>query len=370
MGVIKAFSGALGGTFADQWKDIITAAPFDEHVIVSPGVLKSTNKGRGSNLSGSEGIITNGSKIYVPENTTAVIFNQSGIETFILEPGGFVYQNGQSSVFNGDGVGKSIFGQVKDRFAYGGISSDNKQISFINHREIRSIKFGTRGAQVYNDLYYGADLEIYAYGTFTVQVVNPMLLIRNFVPPNVYYYTMDDPNVRGQFISEFLQSFNTALNSLSSQFRISQLPAQSNSIAQTIINDEYNAGTWEKRFGIRIIQVAIENIEFSDESKKLVNQFSSNRMNVRAYEGVSQRASDMAAQQKIAQGIQDNGFGNGVGMILGMNMAQSLGTKAEQKPKLSFDEQIAALKELKSLLDSGILTQEEFDVKKKEIMGL
>lgn len=31
MSIIKAFSGAISGTIADQWKDLITAAPFDEH---------------------------------------------------------------------------------------------------------------------------------------------------------------------------------------------------------------------------------------------------------------------------------------------------------------------------------------------------
>ncbi len=48
-----------------------------------PGVLKDEDNGRGSNGRGSEGVITNGSKIYVPENTAAFIFNQSGIENII-----------------------------------------------------------------------------------------------------------------------------------------------------------------------------------------------------------------------------------------------------------------------------------------------
>lgn len=30
MAIFKAFSGAIGGTFADLWKDVITAGPFDE----------------------------------------------------------------------------------------------------------------------------------------------------------------------------------------------------------------------------------------------------------------------------------------------------------------------------------------------------
>ena len=34
MGIIRAFTGAIGGTFADQWKDIIIAGHFDEYTVV------------------------------------------------------------------------------------------------------------------------------------------------------------------------------------------------------------------------------------------------------------------------------------------------------------------------------------------------
>ena len=371
MGLIRAFTGALGGTFADQWKDIITAGTFDEHVVVSPGVFQSTNNGRGTNYHGSSGVISNGSKIYVPENTAAFIFSQSGIEDVITEAGGYEYQNGQKSVFNGDGIGKSIFSQVGERFGYGGITADNKQIAFVNLREIRDIKFGTRGAQVYHDMYYDTDLEIFAYGSFTIKITDATRFVRNFVPANVTYYSFNDKKVREQIISEFLQSFTVALNSMSSTYRISQLPSQANVLSQTVANDPYNAGTWNERFGFSIVQVSIENIEFTDDSRELVKQYSSNKMNLKAYEDVSQKASNIAAQQKIAQGIQENGFGEMGNMIMGMNLSQGVGSFGETKTTVSsLDEQIENLKKLKELLDAGILTEEEFNAKKKEIMSL
>ena len=373
MGIIKAFTGAISGSFADQWKDIYTAGSFDEHVVVMPAIQKSFNNGSGSNYKGSEGVISNGSKIYVPENTAAFIFNQSGIEEIITEAGGYEYQNGQESIFNGNGVVKSIFNQVSDRVGYGGITSDNKQIAFVNLREIRDIKFGTKGAQVYNDYYYGTDLEIFAFGSFTIKVVDPAKFIRNFVPANVNYYTFDDTKVRSQILSEFLQSFTVALNSMSNTYRISQLPSQANALAQAVINDNNNAGTWPERFGFSIVQVAIENIEFTDDSRELVKQYSSNKMNMKAYEDVSQKTSNIAAQQKIAHGIQDHGLGDGGNIIMGMNMAQALNPNASQKQEsssMSFDQQIEALKKLKDLVDAGILSEDEFNTKKKEIMGL
>ncbi|KFI64254.1 SPFH domain-containing protein [Bifidobacterium cuniculi] len=392
MALIRAFSGALAGTFADQWLDIITAAPFDEHTVVAPGVYRETNNGRGSNTKHSDAVISNGSRIYVPENTAAFIFDQSGIEAVITQPGGYEYRNGTDSVFAGDGIGKSIFGQIGERFKYGGEPVANKRIAFVNLREIRGIKFGTPAPLIYHDRFYGTDLEIRARGMMSLKVTNPVEFIRQFVPPNVDFISFDDVNTRSQLLAEYIQSFAVALNALSDEYRISQLPAQANAIAQAVRADAANAGTWESRFGLQLCGIGIESIEFTPESRELVKQFSSNRMNVAAYENISAQAGNMAAQQRIAQGVQENGFGDAGGMMLGMGFAQGVnpmtgamsgqtvaaagnagatgGTDNATAAAPSMGEQVEMLKSLKELLDAGILTQDEFDAKKQQILGL
>lgn len=372
MGILKAIGDSVSGSLADQWKDIYTARSFSEHDAIVPGTLKKTNRGRGANLYSSDGVITNGSRIFVPENTAAYVFSEAGIETIVTEPGNYVYESGEESVF-ATGSLESLFGQVADRIGYGGVPTMEKRIAFVNLREIRHIPFGTRGPQVYNDLYYQCDLEIYAHGVFSIKIVDPTTFLKNFVPANVFNYSFDYPGARKQIISEFLQSFIAALISLSGTYRISQLPAQASEIAKRVASDEVNAGSWLERFGFQVVKVGIESIELSDDSRELVRQFSENRMDVQAFEETSQRASNIAAQQKIAEGIQANGLGDGGGMLFGMNLAQGLSPRGEgvsgQSP-LSFDEQVKAVKQLKELLDEGMLSQEEFEIKKKEIMGL
>ena len=380
MGIFDAAFDSIGGVLADQWKDIVTAAAFDEHTVVTPGIRKNSQNGRGANLS-SDDILSNGSIIFIPENTAAVIFSQAGIEQVITTPGGFEYRDGQASVFDeqdrrGKGIGKIILDEAADRIGFSGMSEDEKRVAFVNLREIRGLKFGTRGPLAYNDLFYGTDLEVYSYGAFTVQVTDPAVFVRNFVPANVTSYTLDDPKARAQLLAEFLHSFIAAVNALSSEFRISQLPGQTNAIAREISSESDNAGTWEDRFGLKLISIAIENIEFSDESRELVRQFSEKKMSVRAYEDVSQRAANVAAQQMIAEGVRDNGLGDGGGMLFGMNLASALNPQdASAKGGASglsnsLDEQIETLKKLKDLLDAGILSQEEFDAKKREVLGL
>lgn len=385
MGIFDAAFDSIGGVLADQWKDIVTAPAFDEHTVVAPGIRKNSQNGRGANR-GAEDILSNGSLIFIPEGTAAFVFSQAGIEQVITAPGGFEYRDGQASVFDeqdrrGKGIGKILLDEAAERVDFSGMSADEKRVAFVNLHEIRGLRFGTRGPLAYNDLFYGTDLEIYAYGSFSVQVSNPELLVRNFLPANVFSYSLDDPKARTQLLAEFLHSFISAVNALSASYRISQLPSQTSAIAAQIISEDDNAGTWETRFGLKLASVAVENIEFSEQSRELVRQFSEKKMGVRAYEGVSQQAANVAAQQMIAEGVRDNGLGDGGGMLFGMNLASALNPQnasaaaaaapvPEADTGRSLDEQIETLRKLKDLLDAGILSQEEFDVKKREVLGL
>ena len=68
MGLIQAAVGAVGGVLADQWKDFYTVPDgLPSTAALFAAVPQGTNAGRGSNTKGSSNIITNGSKIVVPE---------------------------------------------------------------------------------------------------------------------------------------------------------------------------------------------------------------------------------------------------------------------------------------------------------------
>jgi len=61
-------------------------------------------------------------------------------------------------------------------------------------------------------------------------------------------------------------------------------------------------------------------------------------------------------------------------MIFRMNLAQSVSPQTAapdiERAAYTLDEQIEAVKKLKDLVDAGILSQEEFEAKKKEVMRL
>lgn len=406
MGIIDATADAFGGVFGDQWKDVVTSGDFDERTVVAPGIRKRSQQGRGSNQ-GLEDVLSNGSLIYVPEGTAAFVFSRAGIEQMIEQPGGYEYRDGEASVFDAQdrhdrGVVHTLLGNAVERIGFGGMAAQEKRIAFVNLREVRGLRFGTRGPLVYNDAFYGTDLELFAYGTFSVRVVNPTLLLQAFVPAGVTSYSLDEPAARKQLTAELLHAFMGAVGALSGDVRVSQLPSHATELAGAMRASAGDVGSWGERFGLALAGLALENVELSDDSRELVRRFAERRMDVAAYEGVSKHAADVAAQQKIAEGVRDNGLGDAGGMLFGMNLAGMLSPRdasaapapagvaanaptageapvASASPKAtpatasvtaSLDEQLAAVAKLKELADAGVLTPEEFAAKKREVLGL
>ena len=125
MGFIKAFTGAIGGTLADQWKDYFVPMPgAPATAAIIPAVKQETNAGRGSNTSGSQNIITNGSKIVVPEGWGLITMQDGGITGLVTEVGGFTYTSDDpnaKSLFAGDGFLASTVTQAWERFKFGGM---------------------------------------------------------------------------------------------------------------------------------------------------------------------------------------------------------------------------------------------------------
>ena len=124
MGFIQAFKGAVGGTFADQWKDFLTVPNgLPQTAALFPAVPQGTNAGRGSNTRGSQNVITNGSKILVPQGYGLITVVDGRATGLITEAGGYEF-NDQSpdarSVFAGDDILASTVGTSWERFKFGG----------------------------------------------------------------------------------------------------------------------------------------------------------------------------------------------------------------------------------------------------------
>src|SRR5689334_21388062 len=112
MGLIQAAKGAIGGVLADQWKDFYTIPDgLPATAALFAAVPRGTNAGRGSNTKGSSNIITNGSKIVVPEGYGLLLMQDGKITGFASEAGAYEWQSNDinsKSIFAGGGIVESL----------------------------------------------------------------------------------------------------------------------------------------------------------------------------------------------------------------------------------------------------------------------
>ena len=412
MGFIKAFSGALSSTFADQWKDFYgptegvpaTAALFK-------AVPKGTNNGVGENYKGQENVITNGSKIIVPEGTALITLQDGQITGLIAEPGGFEFKSddpNSKSMFAGDGILSSTIGTSWERFKFGGQATSQQLAFYINLKEIPNNRFGTQSEIYWDDAYLNTQVGAVTRGTYTLKIVDPLLFVKNFVPQKyltpgapVFDFADMDNDAATQLFNEVVGTLSAAFsnytNDPSKGNRISKIQGDQIGFAQAMSKAVEDAYQWRGDRGLEIVKTAILSIEYDADTKALLSD-------VKKADALSGARGNSFMQQSVARGVQaagENGGGTGMafmgmgmqagsGMMNGMqqpananqnpfiNVAGASNVQSEVQqapveqvqPSATQADPYAELKKAKELLDAGIITQEDFEAKKKQLLGI
>lgn len=334
MGFIKAFAGALGGTFADQWKDFLTPPTgLAPTAAIFPAVPQEQNRGRGSNTKASEHIITNGSKIVVPEGFGLITLQDGQITGFIAEPGGYIYaSNDQNSksVFAGDGIVSPTITTSWERFKFGGQPGSQQLAFYVNLKEIPNNRFGTQSEIYWDDAYLGAQVGAVTRGTYTLRIIDPILLVKQFVPltylsasPRVFDFSDLDNDAAAQLFNEVVgslaQAFSIYTNDPSQGNRIARIQSDSVGFGQSLSQAVEENFRWSSDRGLAIVKVALQAIEYDEDTRKLLSD-------VKKADALGGARGNAFMQQAAARGIQAAGEsgGGGQGMAflgVGMNAA-------------------------------------------------
>ncbi len=331
MGFIKAFAGALGGTFADQWKDFYAPMPnVPGTAAIFQAVPQGTNAGRGENTKGSENIISNGSKIVVPEGTALITLQDGAITGCITEPGGFVYTSddpNSRSIFAGDGLLTSTLGQSWERFKFGGQPGAQQTAFYVNLKEIPNNRFGTQSEIYWDDAYLNAQVGAVTRGTYTLRIVDPLLFIKNFVPSAylqpgaaIFDFADMDNDAGAQLFNEVVGSLSAAFsnytNDPSKGNRITKIQGDQIGFAQSLSQAVEDGYQWKSDRGLEIVKVALQAIEYDEDTKALLSD-------VKKADALAGARGNSFMQQSVARGFQaagENG-GNAGGMaFMGMGM--------------------------------------------------
>lgn len=424
MGFIQAFVGALGGTLADQWKDFIVPPQVAPTAAIFPGVPSGQNAGRGSNVRGSENIISNGSKIVVPEGTGVLTFQDGRITGFIAQPGGYEWRSddpNSQSIFAGDGIVSPLIKTSWERFKFGGQPGSQQLVFYVNLRELPNNRFGTQSEIYWDDAYLGAQVGAITRGTYTLRIVDPILFASQFVPltylqpgGRVFDFTDLDNDAATQLFNEVVSAlapaFSLYTNDPSKGNRIARIQSDSMGFAQSLSAAVEEGYRWTSDRGLTIVKVALQAIEYDEDTRKLLSD-------VKKADALGGNRGNSFLQQSVARGMQAAGeSGGGATNIAMMGMGLNAATGAAgglqqpagqqpyqqvppqqyqqpqqgqpqyeqpqqgqpqyqqpqqaQTPQQGGDDPVAKLAQYKTMLDQGLITQADYDAAKAKALGL
>ena len=238
-------------------------------------------------------------------------------------------------------------------------------IYFFKRTQLVGLGWGTNSPIKYEDPKYKFPVGLRAFGNFSVQIVKPELFLTQFVGLRDQLTT---DHLREIFASRFMQPLSDFL--AESKFTYTDIDAKRNEIAEMFMTT--SAQEFSK-FGFALKDFRIEGTSFDDDTMKRINRIADMTAESHAAQAVGlsyQQIQQLEALKLAAQnegGGAGLGMGVGVGVGLGQQLAQTAGANFGSGGK--DEDPTARLKKLKDLLDQGLISKDEFEIKKKEILA-
>ena len=317
----------------DQFLDVIEFEDVSNKLIVLKYQRESGNNE-----------LKQGSKVIVREGQCAV-FLKGGQLADILSPGTHTLTTDNFPVLSSLQAFPFLFTSpvIADLF-------------FVSTRQFVDNKWGTKNPIMKRDGDFNM-VRLRAFGKFAFRITDVATFMREVFGSKGIVMTFDIVEYLSSLVTE---AFAVAVGE--SQMAVLDLIAEYRNLS-TAIQEKLNEQV--AAIGVQFSDILIENITLPEEVEKLIDEQS----------GIGMASRDMNTfmQYQTARAMRDAAkqkgglAGLGAGMALGNTMAQNIqeNASAPKEEKSKADQ----LRELKSLLDEGILTQEEFDAEKKLILG-
>ena len=338
MGLIKAITGALGGTLADQWKEFFYCESIPADTLMVKGEKRITN--RSSNTKGNDNIISNGSGIAVNDGQCMIIVEQGKIVEFCAEPGQFTWDSStEPSLFAGK-LGTSIietFKTIGRRFTYGGDTGKDQRVYYFNTKEITDNKFGTSNpvpfkVVINEQLGFKLSVDLRCNGVYSYKLVDPLLFYTNVAANVETEYKRDQ--IDGMLKAELIQALQPALAVLSANgVSYDQIPAHTTEVRDAL--NEVLKNDWGRR-GIEVYSLNMGVPSIPEDQRKKITEWEETSMTLNPNVGAARIIGGQVTAMNTAAGNEGGAMNGFIGMGMAMNAggmnAQNLYAMGQNQP--------------------------------------
>ncbi|MGZ3460439.1 MAG: SPFH domain-containing protein [Archangium sp.] len=258
------------------------------------------------------------------------------------------------------------------------------EVFFISTREFTGVKFGGPSGDV-RDPETGLGIGTMVYGDFSIRVTEPEQLVVGLVGMG----RTSNAEFLGWFKNQVLKVTRDRIAELLVKKRWPLLDVTSGAYTEEI-ETEVIAGLKPHvdGYGMTVVRMGNFHISIKEEDEATLKKLSKDVAYSRLAGGFQQYAQGQA-MLGASEGMAKGGGGadgalQGMGMGMGFGMAQMFANQQQQNPQHAQQQQQPApaaapadtrspaqrLKELKELKDAGVLSDDEYNAKRAELMKL
>jgi membrane protease subunit (stomatin/prohibitin family) len=266
-------------------------------------------------------------------------------------------------------------------FPFGGQTPFTAEVWYVNKTVKRDLKWGTKGPIQVIDPVYQFPVSVRAFGRWGLRISNSQSFINQIVGS---LKSTDAQRIEEFFIGEIVQRLCDALAKyfIKENISVFQVSARLNDLSaftQNAIGPEFD------RFGIEVVNFNVERISIPEDEQKKFQEILGKRMEIdqvskasvgqayvtmRTFDTLESAAQNSggAAGNLLAGGL-GLGMGVGAGLPIGNQMGQAMNVQPQQSSSELPTDPMAKLQKMKQMLDTGLITQQDYDDKKKEILS-
>ncbi len=238
-------------------------------------------------------------------------------------------------------------------------------IYFFRTAEILNQGWGTPGPVKYIDPQYKFPVGMKGYGNFSFRISDASSFFINVMGQRDELLVDD---LRSVIVARIVQPLTDFL--AESGFGYNEIDSNRNEIAEGV---REKVSPIFQTLGFQLVDFRIENTDFDDDTRRRVGRIADMQAESQAAQAVGinfSQLQQLAALRDAAQnqgGTAGLGVGLGAGMGLGQVMSGMMNNMGVQQP--ASDDPVAKLAKLKQMLDNSLISQQEYDTKKQQILS-